>query len=134
MTFRPWTARYPHEDLQLAYMYFHSDRRRAGLGALDVRLRRRGSPISNSKSLAGRNDELVMYRMRLHRPRRAELLDLEPALYIEGDTAGACVTMKIIDEVNLACNYPCLLRELNDPYERPLIARRLLQIRREMRK
>lgn len=126
-------ARYPKVPLTLALRYFSSDRRHAGLGALDASRRRprRHEQVRNYKEL-NLVDGRVYYTVVRDTPLRWDYPRDEP-MYALGapmppiqliQTPAVCAVRKL----------PVQLRDLDDQAGRRRIAMTLLRLRAEIKK
>lgn len=121
--------RYPDMPLDLALMCFESDRRRAGLGALDDR-KRRGVEVFRSKRLDFASD-LVIYRFGIARPAREEYV---PQDWMDFDPSKDYSTLTV-QRVKIPAHKEKFglnvrVRDFYDQRTRNLIARQLRNARR----
>lgn len=130
-------ARYPREPLTLALMMFESDRRMAGLGALDItkRLHRKNEGykfVSNTKQMHVLNGTCV-YQLAVHRLAFFEYPEFDSLMPTEGSGA-ECVTVTRKPEKFSERWVPVNPRDLWTERGRDMIAYTLRKVRREMRK
>lgn len=124
--------RYPGVDPLLAEMMYESDRRAAGLGALDAK-RRNGRTIMRSKALDPYSGGLS-YFLGTELPQRDELppFDLDEPICTP---SAACVTIIRLPAVRLALRLNISRDELRMGQScRDITAHRLWQARRQLRR
>lgn len=132
-------ARYPREPLEVALFFFQSDRKAAGLGALDVRKREASRlgrhPVRNTK-WAYEMTRDVFYRLTID---RLPYTEIDPTQFIElrafnpNDPTPDCVTLirhpAVFVERMVVINH----KEFWTERGREGIAARLREARRQIR-
>lgn len=123
--------RYPYKAIDLAVMFFQSDRRRAGLGALDER-RRRGKELFRRKRLDLFSGD-VFYEFGVNRPARREYVQPDLGLVpwsIGAQAAALTIAAQEIpaETTRLAMRVPS--KDLLDQSGRSVVAAELRRARR----
>lgn len=122
-------ARYPKVPILLAMSYYESDRRAAGLGALDPR-RRRGRTIMRTKEIDLLHRR-VIYTLRTKLPPR----DVPPAfdeLLSVGAAGDARLTITRLAAVDVARCVALEAHDLDTQRGRDMAAKMLRQARQEL--
>lgn len=127
-------ARYPDDPIDLAIMFFMSDRRAAGLGALDESKRPRGRrPVRNSKYVDIITGQ-VHYDRTIDVPAHREWPVVDFSSYCIGDTA-ATDTVTIINAPGRKAHMALRLdrRMFERQSDRRIVAAQLRELRRSTR-
>jgi hypothetical protein len=134
-------ARYPDMSPLLALSCFESDRRAAGLGALDEKRRNRRSQVRNTKAVVwtGKNGEVVVYSRVIDVPERmsypkldvSELVLLGPGASVTAERS--FVTLKRDPARFVHLQLQVDPRDMADQFGRTMVARQLREMRRRTR-
>lgn len=119
--------RYPNERIDFAMMMFQSDRRRAGLGALDTR-HRHGRHISNVKERRYTGE--VCYTLSINAPARQQYK--RPPMWKLGQPAPATIQLETVPARQGRICY--VVQDLGTQRERDAAAHTLLEARKQLRR
>lgn len=126
--------RYPGMPLPMAVECFLSDRRKAGLGALDERKRRVGADISNYKRDVMEHGQ-VRYHLVRHTPAHRKY-DLPPCAAFDPEAPGMDTMTVRTFEVPAKNVHLCVPADYRDFHEQALrrrVAQALREARRQLR-
>lgn len=125
--------RYPDVELPLAIRFLESDRRRAGLGALDERRRKVGGNISNYKRDVYEQMQ-VRYHLVRHTPARMEYprMSWDEWMPTLGNAAEAKITLIQVPARDQHLCVPADYRDLREQSGRRKIAATLREARRQL--
>lgn len=125
--------RYPDMPLVLALQCFDSDRRHAGLGALDERKRSGRGEVRNRKRMS-LEDGRILYDMVIDRPERRRWPTMPEPRPLSGVTSESTVTLELVPATLERRCLPVTWRMLSSQRDRTYIAHELRRARRDMRK
>jgi hypothetical protein len=126
--------RYPDAPGMLAVSMLASDRRHAGLGALDERLRRK-DVLDGPRRIKSQDFETrrICYKLTFRQRPQTHIAKFKPVLHFGASSASAVFTQTRTPEITLAIRHWARPVDLTDQDARDALARALWGARRELR-